>query len=196
MFFLKNTSEKLLLVASGSFSSLLAGGSFSVKVLSKKHTWVSPSIISTTSKNSKIFNNRPVNKLVFLTLITFTTTTTTTTLQMAIKAKNFKKQQLALTTALVTPNPFVVPDEILGKISTTAASPLPNVNDNNNCISSKMDQDQLLAVLSNVVLSGRSLPISVAKQPIISDDLKNWADQMEIESTISLSVSGAANGGV
>ncbi|KAG9289227.1 hypothetical protein G9A89_022537 [Geosiphon pyriformis] len=38
---------------------------------------------------------------------------------MATKAKNSKKQQQTVTTAIVTPNFFVVPDEILDKISTT-----------------------------------------------------------------------------
>ncbi|KAG9303082.1 hypothetical protein G9A89_005040 [Geosiphon pyriformis] len=57
-----------------------------------------------------------------------------------------------------------------------------------------MGQDQPLAVLSDVVFSGRSLPIPVAKQSINPDDFKIWADQMEMESTVSPPVSGAANG--
>ncbi|KAG9300859.1 hypothetical protein G9A89_004489 [Geosiphon pyriformis] len=102
---LKNISEKLLLAASGLFSSL-------VKVSSKKHTWVSSSVVSTISKNPKIFNNRPVNKLVFPA---FTTPTITST-------------QQAVTTAMVTPNPFVVPDEIFTLFliwMATAAAHLP-----------------------------------------------------------------------
>ncbi|KAG9301538.1 hypothetical protein G9A89_008390 [Geosiphon pyriformis] len=67
--------------------------------------------------------------------------------QMAIKAKNSKKQQQAVTTAMVTPNLFVVSDEIF-----------------------------------------------LAKQSINPDDLKDWADQMEMESTVSSPVSGAADG--
>ncbi|KAG9286925.1 hypothetical protein G9A89_001163 [Geosiphon pyriformis] len=57
-----------------------------------------------------------------------------------------------------------------------------------------MDQDQSLAVLPDVVLFGKLSPIPVAKQFIISDDLKDWADQMGIESTASSPVFGAANG--
>ncbi|KAG9298279.1 hypothetical protein G9A89_002767 [Geosiphon pyriformis] len=191
---LKNTSDKLPLVASGSFSSPLAGGSSPVKVPSKRHTQVSSSVVSTTSKSPKIFNNRPVNKLVFPAFTTPTTTTTTTS-QMATKAKNSKKQQQAVTTAMVTLNSFVVPDEILGKISTAAASPLPDMDGNSSSTSSKMGQDQPLAVLPDVVLSSRSLPIPVAKQSINPDDLKDWADQMEKESTVLLPVSGVTDGG-
>ncbi|KAG9303234.1 hypothetical protein G9A89_013560 [Geosiphon pyriformis] len=187
-FLLKNISEKLPLAASGSFSSPLAGSSFPVKVPSKRNTQVSPSVVFTTSKSPKIFNNRPVN--------TTSTTTTTTASQMATKAKNSKKQQQAVTTVMVTPNPFVVPDEIFGKISTVAASPLPNMDGNSSSTSPKIGQDQPLTVLPDVVLSSRSLPIPVAKQPINLDDLKNWADQMEMESTVSPPVSGAANGSV
>ncbi|KAG9302215.1 hypothetical protein G9A89_020649 [Geosiphon pyriformis] len=155
-----------------------------VKVPSKRHTQVSPSVVSTTSKSPKIFNNRPVNKLVFPAFTTPTTTSTTTTSQMAAKAKNPKKQQQAVTTAIVTLNPFVIPDEIFGKISTAAASPLPNMDGNSSSTSPKMGQDQPLAVLPDVVLSSRSLPIPVAKQSINPDNLKDWADQMEMESTV------------
>ncbi|KAG9297645.1 hypothetical protein G9A89_011160 [Geosiphon pyriformis] len=164
---LKNISEKLSLVASGLFFSPLAGNSSPVKVPLKRHTWVSPSIVSTTSKSPKIFNNRPVNKLVFPALTTPTTTSTTTASQMATKAKNSKKQQQAVTTAMVTLNSFVVPDEILGKISTVAASPLPDMDGNSNSSSPNMKQDQPLAVLPDV---------------------------MEMESFTPLPVSGVANG--
>ncbi|KAG9298720.1 hypothetical protein G9A89_012788 [Geosiphon pyriformis] len=188
-FSLKNISEKLSLAASGSFFLLLASSFSSVKVPSKRYTQISSNIVSTISKSPKIFNNRPVNKLVFPTLTistttttaittaTTTTTTTTTTIttasQMAVKAKNSKKQQQTVVTAMVIPNPFVIPDEIF------AAAYL---------------QDQLLAMLPNVVLPSRSLPIPVAKQSIISDNFKDWADQIKMESTISSPVSGAANG--
>ncbi|KAG9299763.1 hypothetical protein G9A89_013123 [Geosiphon pyriformis] len=185
---LKNNSNKLPLAASGSFSSSLAVSSFPVKVPSKRHTWVSPSVVSTTSKSPKIFNNRPVNKLVFPALTTATTTFTTTASQMAAKAKNPKKQQQAVTTAMVTPNPFVVPDEIFSKISTVAASPIPDMN-------GKLGQDYPLAVLPDVVLSSRSLPIPVAKQSINPDNLKDWADQIEMESTVPPPVSGASDAG-
>ncbi|KAG9297644.1 hypothetical protein G9A89_011159 [Geosiphon pyriformis] len=190
---LKNNSNKLPLAASGSFSSSLAGSSSPVKVPSKRHTWVSPSVVSTTSKSPKIFNNRPVNMLVFPVLTTLITTSTTTASQMAAKAKNPKKQQQAVTTAMVTLNPFVVPDEIFSKISTATASPIPDMDDNNSSTSPKMSQDQPLAVLPDVVLSSRSLPIPVAKQSINPDDLKDWADQMEMESTVPPPVSGASD---
>ncbi|KAG9292566.1 hypothetical protein G9A89_006937 [Geosiphon pyriformis] len=184
---LKNNSNKLFLAASGSFS-------FPVKVLSKKHTRVSLSVVSTTSKSPKIFNNRPVNKLVFLALTTPTITSTTTASQMAAKAKNSKKQQQTVTTTMVTPNPFVVPDEIFSKISTVAASPIPDIDGNSSGTFPKMGQDQPLAVLPDVVLSSRSSPIPVAKQSINPDDLKDWADQMEMESTVPLPVSVNVNG--
>ncbi|KAG9293562.1 hypothetical protein G9A89_005565 [Geosiphon pyriformis] len=103
---------------------------------------------------------------------------------MAAKAKNSKKQQQAVATAMVIPNPFVVPDEILGKISTAAASPLSDMNVNSNSSTPNMKQDQPLAVLPNVVISSRSSPAMEAKQLIILDDLKDWADQMEMESTV------------
>ncbi|KAG9289412.1 hypothetical protein G9A89_007973 [Geosiphon pyriformis] len=185
--------EKLPLAASDSFFSPLAGSSFPVKIPSKRHTWVSPSVVSTISKSPKIFNNRPVNKLVFPALTTLTTTSTTTASQMAAKAKNSKKQQQAVTTVMVTPNSFVVPNEIFSKISTAAASFLPDMDGNSSSTSLKMGQDQLLAVLPNVVLSSKSSPISVVKQSINPDDLKDWADQIEMESTVSPPVSGTTD---
>ncbi|KAG9293557.1 hypothetical protein G9A89_005560 [Geosiphon pyriformis] len=162
-----STFSILSLAVSGSFSSFLAGSSFPVKVSSKRHIWISLSVVFTTSKSPKIFNNRPVSKLVFLALTTSTTTTTTTTTasQIIVKAKNSKKQQQTVATAMVTPNFFVVSDEILGKIFTAAASPLSDMDGNNK-----------------------------AKQSIILDDLKDWTDQIEIESTASPSFSGAVDG--
>ncbi|KAG9289222.1 hypothetical protein G9A89_022532 [Geosiphon pyriformis] len=165
-FSLKNSSEKLPLTAS-------------VKVPSKRHIQISPSVVSTASKSPIIFNNRPINKLVFSALITPTTTSTTTALQMAAKAKNSKKQQQAVITAMVTPNPFVIPDKIFGKISTVAASPLPNMNGNSNGTFPKMEQDQYWLC---------------SKQSINSDDFKDWTDQMEMESTVPPPVSSAADG--
>ncbi|KAG9303757.1 hypothetical protein G9A89_018654 [Geosiphon pyriformis] len=114
---------------------------------------------------------------------------------MAAKAKNPKKQQQAVATVMVTPNPFVVPDEIFSKIFTAAASSILDMDGNSSGTSPKMGQDQPLAVLPNVVLSGRSLPIPVAKQSINSDDLKDWADQMEMESTVPPPVSGVSDAG-
>ncbi|KAG9304233.1 hypothetical protein G9A89_019795 [Geosiphon pyriformis] len=112
---------------------------------------------------------------------------------MVMKAKNSKKQQLALTTALVTLNSYVVPNEILSKIFTATASLFPDMNDNSSSIFLKIDQDQPLAMLFNVVLFGKLLPILKAKQSIISDDLKDWADQMEMKSTAFSPVSGVAD---
>ncbi|KAG9287797.1 hypothetical protein G9A89_017392 [Geosiphon pyriformis] len=177
-FSLKNNSNKLPLAASGLFSSPLAGSSSPVKVPSKKHIWVSPSVVSTTSKSPKIFNNRPVNKLVFPALTTPTITSIITASQMAMKAKNSKKQQQAVTTAMVTPNPFIVPDEIFSKISTAAASPIPDMDGNSSSTSSKLGQDQLLAVLPDVVLSSRLSPIP-----------------MEMESSVPFPVFGASDAG-
>ncbi|KAG9284790.1 hypothetical protein G9A89_003713 [Geosiphon pyriformis] len=194
-FSLKNISEKLLLAASGLFFSLLAESSSPVKVPSKRHTWISLSVVSITSKSPKIFNNRPVNKLVFPALTTLTTTSTTTALQMATKAKNSKKQQQTVTTAMITLNLFVVPDEIFGKISTTAASYFSNMHGNSSGTFSKMGQDQLLAVLPDVILSSRLSPIPIAKQSINLDDLKDWTDQIEMELTVSLPIFGAADSG-
>ncbi|KAG9288431.1 hypothetical protein G9A89_015637 [Geosiphon pyriformis] len=183
---LKNTSKKLPLTASGSFFSPLAGSSSPVKVSSKRHTQVSPSVVSTISKSPKIFNNRPVNKLIFSALTTTTTSTITTASQMAAKA---------VTTAMMTLNSFVVPDEILEKIFTAAVSSFPDMNSNSNGTSHKIRKDQPQAVLSNVVLSGRSSPVIVAKQSITPDDLKDWADQMEMELTDPPPVSDTTNGG-
>ncbi|KAG9298721.1 hypothetical protein G9A89_012789 [Geosiphon pyriformis] len=162
--------EKLPLATSDSFFSPLAGSSFLVKVPSKRHT-----------------------QLVFSALTTTTTISTTTALQMATKAKYSKKQQQAIATAMVTPNPFVVLNEIFSKISIAAASPLSDMDGNSSSIFPKMGQDQPLTVLPNVVLFGRLLPIPVAKQSINPDSLKDWADQMKMESTVSLSVSGAVD---
>ncbi|KAG9290733.1 hypothetical protein G9A89_011696 [Geosiphon pyriformis] len=123
-FFLKNISKKLPLAAFGLFFSSLASSS-SVKV--------SSSVVSTTSKSPKIFNNRPVNKLVFPAFTTLITTTTTTVSQIAAKAKNSKKH----------------------------------------CVV--------------------RYPILEAKQSINSDDLKDWADQINMESIAPSSISGVAD---
>ncbi|KAG9284499.1 hypothetical protein G9A89_014103 [Geosiphon pyriformis] len=112
---------------------------------------------------------------------------------MAAKAKNSKKQQQPVATVMVTPNPFVVPDKIFSKISTAAASPLPDINGNSSSTSPKMGQDQPLAVLSDMVFSDKSLPIPVTKQFINPDDLKDWADQMKMESTVLPPVFSAAD---
>ncbi|KAG9289719.1 hypothetical protein G9A89_014454 [Geosiphon pyriformis] len=164
-FFLPSNREKLPLVATESTSSSLAGFS-SVKVSSKRHTWVSPSVASTLTKSPKVFNNRPVNKLVFpsidLTPGAFGTTSS---------------KKMSLVSAIVTLKPFVVPNEILDEISVTSSG-----------TSSKIGQDEPLVVLPNVVSSGRFLPVLETKQssPVGLPVLENWANQMETESSSSL----------
>ncbi|KAG9301548.1 hypothetical protein G9A89_008400 [Geosiphon pyriformis] len=184
-FSLPSNRDKLSLVATEATSSSLAGFS-PVKVLSKKHTWVSLSFVSTPTKSPKVFNNRPVNKLVFPSIDSTPGASSTTSLKkMVKKTKSSKKWGLLFTSAIVTPNPFVVPNKILNEISIVSSS-----------TSSKMDLDQPLAVLSNVVSSSRSLPVLEAKQspPVRSPVLENWADQIETESSPP-SVSGATSSG-
>ncbi|KAG9290841.1 hypothetical protein G9A89_010990 [Geosiphon pyriformis] len=72
---------------------------------------------------------------------------------MGKKTKNLEKWGQSLAFAIVTPNSFVVPNEILDKISIVLSGTL-----------SKMGQDQPLAVLPNMVSSNRSLPVLEAKQ--------------------------------
>ncbi|KAG9297234.1 hypothetical protein G9A89_015485 [Geosiphon pyriformis] len=104
---------------------------------------------------------------------------------MIKKTKISKKWKQSLASAIVTLNLFVVPNEILDKISIASSG-----------ILSKMGQNQLLAVLPNVVSSGRSLPVLKAKQFsfVGSSVLGNWTDQIETDSFSSL-VSGATFGG-
>ncbi|KAG9292236.1 hypothetical protein G9A89_023956 [Geosiphon pyriformis] len=103
---------------------------------------------------------------------------------MVKKTKSSEKWGQSLASAIVTPNPFVILNEILDEISIALSS-----------TSSKMDQDQPLAVLSNVVFSGRLLPVLEAKQfpPVGSPVFGNWADQMETNSSPPL-VFGATSG--
>ncbi|KAG9306148.1 hypothetical protein G9A89_016052 [Geosiphon pyriformis] len=159
-FSLSSNCKKLPLVATKASSLSLAGFS-PVKVLLKKHIWISPSIASTLTKSPKIFNNKPVNKLVFSSIDSLFGAASTTS-----------SKKMSLVSAIVTPNPFVVPNEILNKISIVLSSTL-----------SKMGQDYLLAVLPNVVSSSRSLLVLEAKQflPVGSPVFENWADQMEAE---------------
>ncbi|KAG9290458.1 hypothetical protein G9A89_007189 [Geosiphon pyriformis] len=185
-FSLPSNRDKLPLVATEVTSSSLAGFS-PVKVLSKKHIWISLSIASTPTKSPKVFNNRPVNKLVFSSIDSTSgaSSTISSKKKMVKKTKNSEKWGQLLASAIVTPNPFVVPNEILDEISIASSG-----------TSSKIGQDQPLAVLSNVVSSGRSLLVLEAKQSssVRSSVLGNWADQMETESSPSL-VSGATSGG-
>ncbi|KAG9296639.1 hypothetical protein G9A89_002910 [Geosiphon pyriformis] len=174
---LLNNRDKLSLVATEATSSSLAGFS-PVKVLSKRHIWVSPSVASTPTKSPKVFNNRLVNKLVFPSI-------DSTPGASIKKTRSSEKWRQLLASAIVTPNPFVVPNEILDEISVTSFG-----------MSSKMGQNQPLAVLPNVVSSGRSSPVLEAKQSpsVGSPVLENWADQMETESSPPL-VSGTTSGG-
>ncbi|KAG9284221.1 hypothetical protein G9A89_002030 [Geosiphon pyriformis] len=180
-FSLPSNRKKLPLVATESNFSSLAGFS-PVKVSSKRHTWVSPSVVSTPTKSPKVFNNRPVNKLVFFSIdSTPGVSDTTSSKKMVKKTKSSEKWEQSLASAIVTPNPFVV----LNEISITSSG-----------ISSKMGQDQPLAVLPNVVSSSRSSLVVEAKQSpsVGSPVFGNWADQIETDSSLSL-VSGATSGG-
>ncbi|KAG9302010.1 hypothetical protein G9A89_021054 [Geosiphon pyriformis] len=178
---LPSNREKLPLVATELTFSSLAGFS-PVKVLSKRHTWVSPSVASTPTKSPKVFNNRLVNKLVFPSIdSTPGAFGTTSSKKMVKKTKSSEKWGQSVASAIVTLNPFVV----LNKVSVALSS-----------TSSKMGQNQPLTVLLNVVSSGRSLLVLEAKQspPVESPVLGNWADQMETDSSLSL-VSGTTSGG-
>ncbi|KAG9295559.1 hypothetical protein G9A89_003862 [Geosiphon pyriformis] len=184
-FFLPSNRDKLPLVAIEATSSSLAGFS-PVKVPSKKHTWVNSSVAFTPTKSPKVFNNRPVNKLVFPSIDSILgAASTTSSKKMVKKTKSSEKWEQLLVFAIVILNPFVVSNEILDEISIASSS-----------TSSKIDQDQLLAVLPNVVSSSRSSPVLEAKQslsvglPVFG----NWADQIETELSPPL-VSGAISGG-
>ncbi|KAG9290599.1 hypothetical protein G9A89_011562 [Geosiphon pyriformis] len=184
-FSLSSNCNKLPLVATEATSLSLAGFS-PVKVPSKRHIWVSFSVASTPTKSPKVFSNRPVNKLVFLSIdLTPGASSTTSSKKMVKKTRSSEKWGQSLVSAIVTPNLFVVPNEILDEISITSSG-----------ISSKMGQDQLLAVLPNMVSSGRSSLVLEAKQSssVRSLVLENWADQMETDSSPPL-VSGATSGG-
>ncbi|KAG9286482.1 hypothetical protein G9A89_014648 [Geosiphon pyriformis] len=102
---------------------------------------------------------------------------TTSSKKIVKKTRSSEKWRQSLASAIVTPNPFVVPNKILDEISITLS-------------------DQPLAVLPNVVSSGRSLLVLEAKQSfsVESPVLGNWADQMETDSSPPL-VSGATSGG-
>ncbi|KAG9287278.1 hypothetical protein G9A89_008908 [Geosiphon pyriformis] len=182
---LPSNREKLPLVATESTSPSLTGFS-PAKVPSKRHTWVSPSVASTLTKSPKVFNNRPVNKLVFPSIDSIPGASgTTSSKKMVKKTKSSEKWGQSLASAIVTLNPFVVLNEILDEISVALSG-----------MSSKMGQDQPLAVLLNVVFSSRSSPVLEAKQSpsVGSFVLGNWADQMETDLFPSL-VSDATFGG-
>ncbi|KAG9289730.1 hypothetical protein G9A89_014465 [Geosiphon pyriformis] len=105
--------------------------------------------------------------------------------KMVKKTKSSEKWGQSFASAIVTPNLFVVPNKILDEISIASSG-----------TSFKIGQDQPLAVLLNMVSSGRSSPIVEAKQslPVGSPVLGNWTDQMKTDSSPPL-VSGATSGG-
>ncbi|KAG9297789.1 hypothetical protein G9A89_011304 [Geosiphon pyriformis] len=182
---LPSNRDKLPLVATEATSSSLAGF-LPVKVSSKRHTWISPSVASTPTKSPKVFNNRPVNKLVFPFIdLTLGATSTISSKKMVKKTKSSEKWEQSLASAIITPNPFVVSNEILDEIFITSSG-----------MSFKMGQDQPLVVLPNVVSFSRSSPVLEAKQSpsVGSPVLENWTDQIETESS-SLLVSGTTSGG-
>ncbi|KAG9291102.1 hypothetical protein G9A89_012974 [Geosiphon pyriformis] len=184
-FFLSSNCEKLPLIATEATFSFLAGF-LSVKVLSKRHIWISLSVALTPLKSPKIFNNKPVNKLVFPSIASiFGASSTSSSKKMIKKTKSSEKWEQLLAFAIVTLNSFVVPNKILDEISIASSDTL-----------SKMGQDQSLAVLPNVMSFSRSLLVLEAKQflPVGLSVLENWADQMETESSPPL-VSGAISGG-
>ncbi|KAG9296716.1 hypothetical protein G9A89_001348 [Geosiphon pyriformis] len=96
---------------------------------------------------------------------------------MVKKTKSSEKWGQLLASAIVALNLFVVPNKILDEISITSSN-----------ISFKMSQDQPLTVLSNIVSFGRFLPVLETKQSssVESPVFKNWADQMETESSFPL----------
>ncbi|KAG9307355.1 hypothetical protein G9A89_017184 [Geosiphon pyriformis] len=153
VFPLPSNHEKLPLVATKTTSSSLAGFS-PVKVSLKRHTWVSSSIASTPTKTPKVFNNRPVNKLVFSSIAsTSGASSISSSKKMVKKTKSSEKWKQLLVSAIVTLNPFVVSNEILDKISIASSG-----------MSSKIDQDQLLTVLPNMMSFSRFLSVLEAKQ--------------------------------
>ncbi|KAG9286406.1 hypothetical protein G9A89_014572 [Geosiphon pyriformis] len=116
VFSLPNNRDKLSLVATEATSLSLTGFS-PVKVPLKKHTWVSPSVVSISIKSPKVFNNRPANKLVFLSMASISGVASTFSLKkMVKKTKSSNKWKQLFAFAIVTPNTFVVSNEILDKI--------------------------------------------------------------------------------
>ncbi|KAG9303297.1 hypothetical protein G9A89_013623 [Geosiphon pyriformis] len=132
-FFLPSNCKKLPLVATEATSSSLAGFS-PIKV--------NPSVVFTPTKSPKVFNNKPVNKLVFSSIALTSGASST-----------FSSKKMLPASTIVTLNPFVVPNEILDKISIVSSS-----------TSFKIGQDQPPAVLPNVVSFSRLSPVLEAKQ--------------------------------
>ncbi|KAG9297738.1 hypothetical protein G9A89_011253 [Geosiphon pyriformis] len=166
-FSLPSNRKKLSLVATKATSLSLAGFLL-VKVPLKKHIWVSPSVVFTPTKSPKVFNNRPINKLVFpFIALTSDASSTFSSKKIVKKTKSSEKWEQLLVFVIVTPNSFVVPNEISNKIFVALFD-----------TSSKMDQDQLLTVLPNIMSFNRSLPVLKAKQSssVVSPVFENWAD--------------------
>ncbi|KAG9296433.1 hypothetical protein G9A89_015025 [Geosiphon pyriformis] len=110
-FLLPSNHEKLSLIAiEATFSSLT--GFLPVKVLSKRHTWISLSIASTPTKSPKVFNSRPVNKLVFpFIALMFGAFNTSFSKKIVKKTKSSEKWRQLFAFAIITPNPFVIETE-------------------------------------------------------------------------------------
>ncbi|KAG9292967.1 hypothetical protein G9A89_016329 [Geosiphon pyriformis] len=184
-FFLPDNRKKLLLVAIETTFLSLAGFS-PVKVPSKRHTWISLNVASTPIKSPKVFNNRPVNKLVFLFIaLTSSAFSIFSSKKIVKKTKSSEKWEQSLAFAIVTSNSFVVPNEILGEIFIVSSG-----------MSSKMNQNQSLVVLPNMVFSDRLLPVLEAKQlsPMVLPVFKNWTDQIKTELFPSLVSNTATDG--
>ncbi|KAG9292231.1 hypothetical protein G9A89_023951 [Geosiphon pyriformis] len=155
VFSLPSNCDKLPLVATEAISSSLAGFS-PVKI--------SLSVASIPTKSPKVFNNRPVNKLVFSSIdLTLGAASTTSSKKMVKKTKSSEKWGQLLAFAIVTPNSFVVLNEILDEISIVSSG-----------------------TSSSLVLEAKQSP------PVESPVLGNWADHMETELFPPL-VSGATS---
>ncbi|KAG9298616.1 hypothetical protein G9A89_012684 [Geosiphon pyriformis] len=166
-FLLPSNRDKLLLVVTK--ATFLSLASFLP---------ISSSVAFTLIKSLKVFNNRPINKLVFPSIdSTLGATSTTPSKKIVKKTKSSEKWRQSLVSAIVISNFFVVPNEILDKISIASSS-----------TSFKMDQDHLLAVLSNIMSFGRSLPVLEAKQ------FFSVGSSIETKSSFP-SVFGATSGG-
>ncbi|KAG9306893.1 hypothetical protein G9A89_002562 [Geosiphon pyriformis] len=153
-FSLSSNCKKLSLIATEATSLSLAGFSL-VKVLLKRHTWVSSSVVFTLTKSPKVFNNKLVNKLIFLSIASIFGAFSTSSKKIVKKTKSSEKWRQLLASAIVTPNSFVVPNEISNKISVVSSG-----------ILFKIGQNQLLAVLPNVSVHGFLDAKSVSKDNV------------------------------
>ncbi|KAG9304033.1 hypothetical protein G9A89_005943 [Geosiphon pyriformis] len=167
VFPLLSNCDKLPLIATKTTFLSLAGFS-PVKVPSKRHIWISPSVASTPTKSPKVFNNRLHHLFK----------------KNGQKDQKFRKVEAVACLCYCYTEPLLVSNEILDEISIASSN-----------TSSKIGQDQPLAVLPNVVSFSRSLPVVEAKQSLFvgSPVLGNWADQMETDLSPPL-VSGVTSG--